>query len=59
MKRVKVFLWFLLVCFSLPLMAQETEEQDSLQTEDLDLAECGHALAGWYRTKSLEFASRT
>ena len=39
MKRVKVFLWFLLVCFSLPLMAQETEEQDSLQTEDLDLEE--------------------
>ena len=39
MKRVKVFLWFLLVCLSLPLMAQETEEQDSLQTEDLDLEE--------------------
>lgn len=34
MKRKKVFLWLLAICFSLPMIAQEVEKQDSLQTVD-------------------------
>ena len=39
MKRMRVFLWLLISCISLPLMAQETVYQDSLQTLEPALEE--------------------
>lgn len=40
MKHLKVFLWLLVTCFSLPMIAQEAEKQDSLQTFESAVEEC-------------------